>query len=103
MAHHIRFVRVEDHQTEMLARVDDAICAYLGVEPHPTRYYMGWYDPFAEHFMLGGTPDRLHEIIDTGVPPLTPEDTKINQDAHSIVNFLVCHYRIETWRTWGFA
>ena len=47
-------LRKKDSRTpEKLSAVDDAICAHLGVEVHPTKYHASWYDFIGFHIALG--------------------------------------------------
>jgi hypothetical protein len=50
-----QLLRKTDGEAEALAVVDEVICKALGVEVHPTKYALGWFDVIGLGFAIGQT------------------------------------------------
>lgn len=68
-----------------LAKIDDELCQYLNVEPHPVKYYQSWYDALGLGFACGRTYDELREIYKEDVEYLR------------ILDYLEERYDVDAW------
>jgi hypothetical protein len=68
--------------------IDDEICAHLGVTPHPTLYYEGWYDVIGMCIACGKAlgSRELYEHLQRYSPRLLP-----------VLAYLVEHYTSDAW------
>ena len=71
-------------KTEAFSKIDEDICAHLGVEVDPVEYVHGWYDSIGLGLAVGKSFDEMLEIFKE------PETIKI-------VNFLKDHYTSDAW------
>ena len=44
-----------------LAKIDDEICAFLGVDPDPVKYHEGWFDSIGFKLATGKNFDQIVE------------------------------------------
>lgn len=79
-------------EPEPLAKIDEKICAHLGVEVHPVHYAEGWYDTIGFQLAIGIELDseKMRERVqrDTDIFPRLPE----------VLEFLVVNYQSKAWR-----
>jgi hypothetical protein len=109
VAHNIAFTRKGEKPTAYdesgnwvkLATVDEELCAHLGVECHPTRFYAGWYDFHGDLFALGYTYAEVRAKI--AELQLDPDSEFLRTIAFQILDFLEATYDVHAWRTSGFA
>jgi hypothetical protein len=49
-------------EPEVFATIDNKLCAHLNVEPHPVRFYAGWYDCVCLLLSMGKTYAEVRTI-----------------------------------------
>ena len=57
----IQFINKQTGNADSFPKIDDQICAFLGVKPDPDQYYLGWYDTIAFLAAMGKTFDQIRE------------------------------------------
>jgi hypothetical protein len=57
-----QFVSKETQEAERLSVIDDKLCAFLGVEPDPKWYHLGWKDSVGFCAALGDSFEKMREI-----------------------------------------
>ena len=65
--------------------IDDALCAALGVKPHPQWFYSGWYDWFGPSLACGVSWDECREFT---------KDTELLR----VADWLEANYTVNHWR-----
>ncbi len=53
MPNSFQFIRKTTGKAEKFVVIDEELCAFLGVQLHPTKYFRGWYDAFGELACMG--------------------------------------------------
>ena len=71
------------------ADIDNELCAHLGVQPDPIRYYQGWYDCIGFALAIGKTWDWMRKEW--------AEDTELLP----IIDYLEAHYVSDAWAEIG--
>jgi len=76
-----------EDQPSSLVAIDEAICAYMGVEPDPDRYYRDWYDRIGFKLAMGDDWDTIRERY---------WDLRCDEMVQ-VINFLEDNYRPSAW------
>jgi RecB family exonuclease len=80
---------------ESLASVDDRLCAYFGVAPHPKYFYENWENNIGLLLSLGKTWDEVREIC------LAAENGEFGKSLATIATWLEQHYDVAAWAEIG--
>jgi hypothetical protein len=86
-----------------LARIDDEMCAYFGVEPDPIKYHAGWYDIIGLRLALGKSLAEIRAEFDAP-DDFRPDDEGYQAFRHHIVeicDYLAARYTAECWAEIG--
>jgi len=59
----VQLIRKGETEPTKLAQIDDEICAHFKVEPHPTRWYAGWFDYIGFCLSLGQSFEKIEKNI----------------------------------------
>lgn len=95
----VQYYRKGEKVAIALAKLDDELCAHLGVTPDPVKYVAGWFD-FIGLFHALEKPnevirERIQECID-GEP-----DYKGYQQWLLILDYLEEHFNVNSWTEIG--
>jgi hypothetical protein len=53
MPNSFQFINKTTGKADKFVEIDERLCAAMGVECHPTRYFRGWYDAFGFQAAIG--------------------------------------------------
>lgn len=62
MPNAFQLISKETGEAEPFITIDEKMCAALGVECHPTKYFMGWYDNIGSLIASGRKLEDMHTI-----------------------------------------
>jgi hypothetical protein len=87
-----QLISKETGQPTAFNKIDDDICASLGIVPDAVKYYRGWYD-FIGFMIAIGKP--------LGSKELRKEVEDVDKDLLPVLDFLEQHYTSDAWAQIG--
>lgn len=62
-----RLIRKGETEATPLSKIDNELCAALGVEPHPITYYAQWFDFIGIRLAIGQSFDEIIARLEKGI------------------------------------
>ena len=72
-----------------LIQVDEEMSRHFGEEPHPTKWFAGWYNSIGFYLAMGRSWDEIRAIY--------AEDAVDGPLAIEIINWLDANFQVNSW------
>jgi hypothetical protein len=100
MAHCFQLLNPITREPQILAHVDDLMCAHFNVTPHPIRYYANWYNTIGLALACGESFEQIKQRYLEDLTEDTSESTRNYCETKlAIIEWLQTNYEAISFRS----